>query len=136
MEVEGGFPVSPVRAVRALQAGVFVRGVFRSGGRYVVGGSDVKSYGMRRCERHDFGYRGYKYYYRFTAVARLLIDINFRRDLYNECAKYTGWQANKGVICRRIATPSTSLSGNMADCGGGSEEIEWPRGVNNTYRLP
>lgn len=42
------------------------------------------------CKRHDFGYRNYKAQGRFTDSNRLRIDNNFKSDLYNECAKYSG----------------------------------------------
>lgn len=40
------------------------------------------------CQRHDFGYRNYKKQKRFTGANKAEIDLNFKDDLYDECAKY------------------------------------------------
>lgn len=55
------------------------------------------------CQRHDFGYRNYKAQGRFTEPNRKIIDDNLKADLYNECSKYKGLQALKGVECRGLA---------------------------------
>ena len=59
---------------------------------------------FNRCKRHDFGYHNYKKQHRFTEANRKRIDDNFKKDLYNECAKYSGiFDSWKGVACRKIA---------------------------------
>lgn len=50
------------------------------------------------CQRHDFGYRNYPIQQRCSAADRKRVDDNFKRDLYNECAKYV--EAQK---CRNTA---------------------------------
>ncbi|KAL5428333.1 hypothetical protein PMIN04_000768 [Paraphaeosphaeria minitans] len=42
---------------------------------------------LNSCYRHDFGYRNFKAQERFTDANKLRIDDNFRKDLYNQCAK-------------------------------------------------
>lgn len=55
---------------------------------------------LNSCQRHDFGYRNYKAQGRFTDAGRLRIDENFKADLYNECAKYSGLSDD---FCRGLA---------------------------------
>ncbi|RDW63317.1 secretory phospholipase A2 [Coleophoma cylindrospora] len=55
------------------------------------------------CQRHDFGYQNMRAQSRLTEANRKRIDDNFKTDMYNECKKYHGWEAYKGVKCRRIA---------------------------------
>jgi len=52
------------------------------------------------CKRHDFGYANYKIQKRCSENQRGQIDENFKKDMYKECAKYSGWQAILGVRCR------------------------------------
>ncbi|OAA69506.1 Phospholipase A2 [Cordyceps fumosorosea ARSEF 2679] len=55
------------------------------------------------CERHDFGYRNTKSQGRFTKAMKTRVDDNFKKDLYNYCAQFSGLASLKGVECRRIA---------------------------------
>ncbi|WP_345408228.1 phospholipase [Nonomuraea salmonea] len=50
------------------------------------------------CQRHDFGYRNYKKQNRFTEDNRHRIDKKFRRDMYDVCDKFDGWQSAAGVF--------------------------------------
>ncbi|KAK5088133.1 hypothetical protein LTR05_002350 [Lithohypha guttulata] len=52
------------------------------------------------CYRHDFGYRNYKAQGRFSDDNKDLIDLNFKKDLYNECA--TEGLISEG-ICKGVA---------------------------------
>ena len=52
------------------------------------------------CKRHDFGYGNYKIQKRCSESQRAQVDENFKKDMYDECAKYTGLQAFKGISCR------------------------------------
>ncbi|KAH8658112.1 prokaryotic phospholipase A2-domain-containing protein [Xylariales sp. PMI_506] len=48
-----------------------------------------KGYDFRKaCYRHDFGYGNYKKEGRFTEDNRGKIDNNFRKDMFDQCAKY------------------------------------------------
>jgi hypothetical protein len=42
---------------------------------------------LESCQRHDFGYRNYKHQNRFNDTNREKIDMKFRKDMGNECAK-------------------------------------------------
>ncbi|KAH8148003.1 uncharacterized protein LAJ45_08105 [Morchella importuna] len=55
---------------------------------------------LSSCKRHDFGYRNFKAQSRFTEANRLLIDDNFKRDLYNMCGTYG---LLKREVCEGIA---------------------------------
>lgn len=55
------------------------------------------------CQRHDFGYRNYKAQGRCSENERGKIDQNLKKDMYDECAKYTGLKAALGVVCRGYA---------------------------------
>lgn len=55
------------------------------------------------CMRHDFGYRNYKRMGIRTPENRLLIDRQFKKDMYDECAKSRGKWAWRGAECRRYA---------------------------------
>ena len=55
------------------------------------------------CQRHDFGYRNYKRQRRFTENNRARIDRLFKDDMYAFCNRFSGWQALRGVRCRRYA---------------------------------
>ncbi|OBT71300.1 hypothetical protein VF21_09942 [Pseudogymnoascus sp. 05NY08] len=55
------------------------------------------------CRRHDFGYRNTKAQARFTAAMKTKADDNFKKDLYNYCAQFSGLSSWKGVECRRLA---------------------------------
>ncbi|KAH7329640.1 prokaryotic phospholipase A2-domain-containing protein [Stachybotrys elegans] len=50
------------------------------------------------CYRHDFGYQNYRLQSRFTQEGKLLIDNNFRDDLYFQCS--TG---SLESVCRGLA---------------------------------
>ncbi len=78
------------------------------------------------CKRHDFGYRNYKKQSRFTETNRARIDQNFKDDLYRECAKYSGWQSYKGVICRGIADTYYNA---VRTFGGSGDHIPFIPGV-------
>jgi hypothetical protein len=39
------------------------------------------------CYRHDFGYRNFKKQARFSATSKARIDSNFKKDMFNQCAK-------------------------------------------------
>lgn len=52
------------------------------------------------CNRHDFGYRNYKAQGRFSTDNKGLIDLQFKDDLYGECANHSGVS---GSVCRGLA---------------------------------
>lgn len=53
---------------------------------------------MNSCYRHDFAYRNFKSQSRFTDANKLLIDGNFKSDLYNQCKS-----ESFASICRGVA---------------------------------
>ncbi|MCJ1259230.1 hypothetical protein MMC24_007066 [Lignoscripta atroalba] len=80
------------------------------------------------CQRHDFGYRNYKAQARFSEPNRQIIDDNFKRDLYNECSRYSGLSSWKGVECRRIADVYYTA---VRTFGSSSARIPAVEGVTN-----
>ncbi|KAL1584855.1 hypothetical protein WHR41_06666 [Cladosporium halotolerans] len=42
------------------------------------------------CHRHDFGTRNFKRKGQWNIVNKVRTDVNFREDMYRECAKYKG----------------------------------------------
>ncbi|KAF8541173.1 prokaryotic phospholipase A2-domain-containing protein [Trichophaea hybrida] len=55
---------------------------------------------LHSCQRHDFGYRNYKKQQRFTDDNKHKIDDNFKKDMYDECHKYS---VLKRDICKTFA---------------------------------
>lgn len=56
------------------------------------------------CHRHDFGTRNFKRKHQWNIVNKFSTDLNFRTDLLNECAKYTGWKnILKRATCNYLA---------------------------------
>ncbi|KJZ68493.1 hypothetical protein HIM_12112 [Hirsutella minnesotensis 3608] len=55
------------------------------------------------CQRHDFGYRNTKAQKRFTPAMKKRIDDNFKKDMYQYCARFSGLNSWRGVACRRVA---------------------------------
>ncbi|KAF2819077.1 hypothetical protein CC86DRAFT_243438, partial [Ophiobolus disseminans] len=42
---------------------------------------------LKACTRHDFGYRNYKQQRRCESAHKKVLDLNFRNDMYTQCAK-------------------------------------------------
>jgi hypothetical protein len=56
------------------------------------------------CRRHDFGYRNVGAQDRLTEAMRERIDDVFKRDLYNECGRQSGFsQVWRRIMCLTIA---------------------------------
>ncbi|OAA48165.1 secretory phospholipase A2 [Beauveria brongniartii RCEF 3172] len=73
------------------------------------------------CERLNFGYRNTKLQGRFTSSMKTRIDDNFKKDLYEYCARFSS--SAKGVECRDVADRYVFLrrrlrwAGNPVDFG-------------------
>ncbi|KAB8077245.1 prokaryotic phospholipase A2-domain-containing protein [Aspergillus leporis] len=56
------------------------------------------------CRRHDFGYRNVGAQERLTEALRKRIDDVFKRDLYNECGRQSGFsQVWRRIMCLTVA---------------------------------
>ncbi|POR31809.1 Uncharacterized protein TPAR_07975 [Tolypocladium paradoxum] len=90
------------------------------------------------CHRHDFGYRNTKAQQRFTAAMKQRVDDNFKRDLYNYCAQFSGIWSFQGVECRRIADIYVAFVRTFGKRDGGIElddEVAFTKRQNSVFDI-
>ena len=71
------------------------------------------------CRRHDFGYYNYRKQNRCNEDTRGQIDLNFLKDLEDECKQYSGFfQTVKRIDCRQMALTYFTAVRSGGSCEG------------------